>query len=178
MAKEKLQNSLNIKVVVFWVFILIITVMFAVLFGMRIHDTRIFDSYEDIEKADLNLVYDITSGEGTYYVYLYSAKESSDGKLVDTNRTDIVKANEVLPTVFNYFNYVRRNERANADNASFYKIYGYNVKSENDSNLKSLDLKLTDLPALVLVDGDANDILEEPLTSVSAIQKELQPLMK
>ena len=34
MAKEKLQNSLNIKVVVFWVFILIITVMFAVLFGM------------------------------------------------------------------------------------------------------------------------------------------------
>lgn len=176
MTKDNLQNNkINIKVLVFWVLMAIITVLFAVLFAMKIYDTKIFDSYEDIERANLNLVYDITSGEGNYYVYIYSAKESN-GKLVDTNRTDITKSNEVLPTVFNYFNYVRRNERELGGNSDFYKIYGYNVKNNaKDSNLKRVGLELDQLPALVLVNGSEYGT---PITDTTKIQSELQKLMK
>ncbi len=176
MAKENLQrNSLNVKVVIFWSMILLITVLFAVLFAIKIHDTKIFDSYEDINRAKLNLVYDITSEEGTYYVYVYSAKESN-GILVDTNKTDITKANEVLPTVFNYFNYVRRNERTLGNNEDFYRIYAYNVKSARDSNLEKLNLNLDQLPALVRVNGD-EDGIDEIITSANGIQRELSDLM-
>lgn len=176
MTRDNLQNNkINIKVIIFWGLIAVITILFAVLFAMKIYDTKIFDSYEDIERANLNLVYDITSGEGDYYVYIYSAKESN-GKLVDTNRTDIAKSNEVLPTVFNYFNYVRRNERESSGNSDFYKIYGYNVNNrEQDSNLKRLGLKLDQLPALVLVSGSEYGT---PITDTTKIQSELQKLMK
>lgn len=176
MAKEYVKkNKLDFKVIVFWASVLIVTVLFAVLFAMRIHDTKIFDSYEDIKSAKLNLVYDIDSEEGTYYVYIYSAKENSDGKLVDTNKTDIIKANEVLPTVFNYFNYVRRNERALEGTDGFYKIYGYNVKSAKDSVLAKLDLKLENLPALVQVsNGTPGDVF----VKANDIQKQLSQLMK
>ena len=176
MAKENLKkNKLDFKVIVFWCSILIVTVIFAVLFGMRIHDTKIFDSYEDIQSAKLNLTYDITTEEGTYFVYIYSAKENSDGKLVDTNKTDIIKANEVLPTVFNYFNFVRRNERVLGEEANFYKIYGYNARTAKDGVLQELDLKLEQLPALVKLNGST---IEGVYTKASDIQKELSQLMK
>lgn len=177
MAKENLQNDkLNLKVVVFWSLILIITILFAILFAMRIYDTRTFNSYDDIAKADLNLVYDIKSEKGEYYVYIYSAKENNEGKLVDTNRTDIEKANEILPTVFNYFNYVRRNERELGDKDGFCKIYGYNVNNNaKDSNLTSLNLKLEQLPALVLISDSKVTSTYEKVTD---IRKQLQSLMK
>lgn len=176
MAKEIMKkNRLDFKVLVFWCSILIVTVIFAVLFAIRIHDTKIFDSYEDIESAKLNLVYDIASEEGLYFVYIYSAKENSDGKLVDTNKTDIIKANEVLPTVFNYFNYVRRNERALGESENFYRIYGYNVRSAKDGVLQELDLELDQLPALVSLNGSTIDGV---YTKTSDIQKQLSQLMK
>lgn len=171
MAKERIQkNRLDFKVTIFWIAILAVTVLFAILFAMRIHDTRIFDSYDDLAQAKLNLVYDIYSEEGEYFVYVYSAKKDGSGNLVDTSKTDFVKANEVLPTVFNYFNYVRRNERALGDQAGFCKIYGYNVKNSKDGVLTGLGLKLEQLPALVRV---ANGTPTEILTKAGEIQKAL-----
>lgn len=178
MAKERISgNNFNAKVAIFWGLILAITIIFAVLFAVRIYDTRTFDSYEDLEKADLNLVYDITSKDGYYYVYMYHTKEDENGKLVDSSKTDIIKANEVLPSVFNYFNYVRRHQKMYANDASFYKIYGYNVRGANDDNLIELGLKLSDLPVLVKVDGNTNKIEDSPFKTVSAIQKELTNAM-
>ena len=176
MAKENIRkNRLDFKVLVFWCSVFIVTAIFAVLFAIRIHDTKIFDSYEDIQSAKLNLVYDITGEEGQYFVYIYSAKENSNGKLVDTNKTDIIKANEVLPTVFNYFNYVRRNERVLGDSETFSKIYGYNAKTARDGVLQELDLELDQLPALVKVNGS---IIDGVYTKTSDIQKQLTSLMK
>ena len=175
MTKERVQNiRLDYKVVIFWIAVLAVTIFFGILFAMRIPDTRTFDSYKDIENANLNLVYDITSEEGVYYVYVYSAKKDSNGDLVDSTKTDFVKANEVLPTVFNYFNYVRRNERALEGTAGFYKIYGYNVRNSKDSVLTDIGLKLEQLPALVRVNGG----VEEVITKTNEIQKELANLMK
>lgn len=176
MAKENVRkNRLDFKVLIFWCSVFIVTAIFAVLFAVRIHDTRIFDSYDDIQSAKLNLVYDITLEEGQYFVYVYSAKKNSDGKLVDTNKTDIIKANEVLPTVFNYFNFVRRNERALGEDANFYKIYGYNAKSAKDGVLEELDLEINQLPALVKI---SNSTIDGIYTKTSDIQKELSQLMK
>ena len=178
MAKENIKETkvFNAKVAIFWTLILGITVLFAVLFVMRFLETRIVDSYEDIKRANLNLVVDIASEEGDYYVYIYSAKEDSNGNLVDTGKSDINKANDVLPTVFNYFNYVRRNERVLGDDASFMRIYGYNVKNnDKDSNLKSLGLTVSDLPALVRVKSNTN--IDAVLKTAGEIQKELSNVM-
>ena len=112
----------NYKVILFWGLIFAITALFAVLFVIRFTETRIIESYDDIKRADLNLQLDITSGEGTYYVYMYSAKEDDNGKLIDSAKTDINKANDILPTVLNYFNYVRRNERQHGEESDFYRI--------------------------------------------------------
>ena len=174
MAKENLnKKSFSAKVAIFWGLILSITIIFAVLFAMRIYDTRTFDSYEDIKSANLNLSYDITSEKGVYYVYMYHLKEDASGKLVDSNKTDIIKANEILPSVFNYFNYVRRNQRQMSEDDTFLKIYGYNVRSANDDNLDKLGVKLSDLPLLVRVDTEI-----EVFKTVSSIQKELTSAMK
>ena len=178
MAKENIKETkvFNAKVAIFWTLILGITVLFAVLFVMRFLETRIVDSYEDIKRANLNLVVDIASEEGDYYVYIYSAKEDSNGNLVDTGKSDINKANDVLPTVFNYFNYVRRNERVLGDDPSFMRIYGYNVKNnDKDSNLKNLGLTVSDLPALVRVKSNTN--IDAVLKTAGEIQKELSNIM-
>ena len=178
MAKENIKETkvFNAKVAIFWTLILGITVLFAVLFVMRFLETRIVDSYEDIKRANLNLVVDIASEEGDYYVYIYSAKEDSNGNLVDTGKSDINKANDVLPTVFNYFNYVRRNERVLGDDASFMRIYGYNVKNnDKDSNLKNLGLTVSDLPALVRIKSNTN--IDAVLKTAGEIQKELSSVM-
>ena len=176
MAKENIKNNrIDLKVAVFWALILAVTILFAVLFAMRIHDTRIFDSYDDLKSAKLNLTYDISSEEGDYYVYIYQAKENSAGKLVDSSKTDIIKANEVLPTVFNYFNYVRRNERSSDGVTGFYRIYGYNVKNSKDNVLQELGLELSQLPVLVKVnDGEVSS----PIIKANDIQKELTASMK
>lgn len=179
MAKENIKEmkTFSAKVAIFWTLILGITVLFAILFVMKFMETRIFDSYEDIERANLNLVVDMASEEGEYYVYMYSAKVDANGKLVDTGKSDINKANDVFPTVLNYFNYVRRNERNLGNEATFCKIYGYNVKNnEKDSNLQAAQVTVSQLPVLVKVDGDSSSILELFTTS-SQIQKELSEIM-
>lgn len=176
MAKENIKkNRIDLKVAVFWALILAVTILFAVLFAMRIHDTRIFDSYDDLKSAKLNLTHDITTEEGQYYVYVYQAKENSAGKLVDSSKTDIVKANEVLPTVFNYFNYVRRNERALEGTEGFFKIYGYNVRNAKDDVLEQLGVELEQLPVLVKV---VNGTPDDTIIKANDIQKELAALMK
>ncbi len=179
MAKEngKQLNQYNAKVIVFWSLIIAITVLFAILFGIRFSESRVFKSYEDIEKANLNLHYDISSEKGEYYVYIYSTKENEDGKLVDTSKTDITKANDIFPTILNYFNYVRRNERLMKDQENFRKIYGYDVKNRSkDDVLASLELELSKLPALVAFDGD-NDSIIQIFTSAKEIQSELSEIM-
>ena len=178
MAKENIKETkvFNAKVAIFWTLILGITVLFAVLFVMRFLETRIVDSYEDIDRANLNLVVDIASEKGDYYVYIYSAKKDSNGNLVDTGKSDINKANEVLPTVFNYFNYVRRNERVLGSDSSFMRIYGYNVKNnEKDSNLKDLQLSVSELPVLVRIKSDT--VIDQVFKTSSEIQKELSGIM-
>lgn len=182
MAKNstKAAHRTDYKVVLFWGLILAITALFAVLFVVRYNETRIFDSYEDIENADLNLVVDITSEENSYYVYLYSARKNDEGKLVDTANSDINKANDVFPTILSYFNYVRRNERKNDDNVNFLKIYGYNVKgNEKDKNISGLnvsEITIQVLPVLVKVDGTNNTIVET-FVKGNDIQKELSSIM-
>lgn len=179
MAKENIKDAkvFNAKVAIFWSLILALTVLFAVLFVSRFLETRIFDSYEDIENANLNLVVDMYSESGEYYVYMYSAKKDSNGKLVDTGKSDINKANDVFPTVLNYFNYVRRNERNLGSQSTFYRIYGYNVKNnEKDSNLTDTGLTVSKLPALVKINGSTGQI-SEVYESVSQIQKELSAIM-
>ena len=58
MTKENIKkNRIDLKVAVFWVLILAVTILFAVLFAMRIHDTRIFDSYDDLKSAKFNKNY-------------------------------------------------------------------------------------------------------------------------
>lgn len=169
----------NYKVILFWGLIFAITALFAVLFVIRFTETRIIESYDDIKRADLNLQLDITSGEGTYYVYMYSAKEDDNGKLIDSAKTDINKANDIFPTVLNYFNYVRRNERQHGEESDFYKIYGYNVNNrEKDSNLLNLDIEISELPALVLVDatGSTPNIISTR-TDANGIRKDLLAIM-
>lgn len=180
MAKDNIKETkvFNAKVAIFWSLILALTTLFAVLFVMRFLETRILDSYEDIEKADLNLAYDIMSEEGDYYVYIYSAKENIEGDLVDTAKSDINKANEVFPTVLYYFNWVRRNERILGDDSSFMRIYGYNVKNnEKDTNLKKIAEKygvtVSQLPVLVKVNGTSGS-LDNAFIKTSDIQKELE----
>ncbi len=165
------------KVLIFWGLILLITLLFAVLFIIRIFDTRLFESYDDINDAKLNLVVDISTEEGEYFVYVYSAKKDDNGKLVDTASSDVSKAADVLPTVLNYFNYVRRNQRQYGDEEGFCKIYGYNVKNNASDKVISsdvLDVKLSQLPVLVKVSGggitnkyvSANDI-EKALNEIT-----------
>lgn len=179
MAKEKAKEyvKMNSKVIIFWSSILLVTIVFAVLFVIRFSETRIFDSYEDINKAKLNLVIDISSEKGgdDYYVYIYSARQGANGVLADTAKTDIDKANEIFPTVLNYFNYVRRNEWQTS--ASINKIYGYNVKNnDHDSNLSKSGLEISQLPALVLISGSNGDVVET-FTTANEIQKELSSNM-
>lgn len=179
MAKTNINDnrSYNAKVIIFWALIFSITVLFAVLFIIRFSETRLFQSYNDIEKADLNLVLDINSKEGEYYVYIYSAKKDETGKLIDTASTDIQKANEIFPVVLNYFNYVRRNQREMEDLPGFNKIYGYNVKNNsNDSNLKNLELELSNLPALVKINGATDEVLLS-YSKANDIEKELTSVM-
>lgn len=177
-ASTKAAKKIDYKVIIFWGLIFVITALFAVLFVVRYNETRIFDSYEDIEKAELNLVMDITSEKDSYYVYVYSARKNDSGKLVDTANSDINKANDVFPTILSYFNYVRRNERKNSDNVNFLKIYGYNVKgNEKDQNIQGLpEVDVTKLPVLVKVDGTNNAILET-FVKGNDIQKELSTIM-
>ena len=166
------------KVLIFWSLILVITFIFVVLFIIRVIDTRLFESYDDIEKAKLNLVVDITSEEGEYFVYVYSAKKDDNGKLIDTASSDVNKAVDVLPTVLNYFNYVRRNERGKKNDSDLQKIYGYNVKNNaKDSNLDAdhLDVKLSQLPMLVKIKG-GNGVVDKYITA-NDIEKTLNEIM-
>ena len=166
------------KVLIFWSLILAITFLFVVLFIIRIVDTRLFESYEDIDKAKLTLVADMTSQEGEYFVYVYSARKDENGKLVDTASSDVNKAADVLPTVLNYFNYVRRNQRSEKDNSDFMKIYAYNVKgNSNDYNLDEdhLNVKLSDLPVLVKMSG-GNGVVDT-YTKANDIEKALSEKM-
>lgn len=180
MAKEnnKQLDQYKAKIIVFWSLIIGITVLFAILFGIRFSENRVFKSYEDIERANLDLHYDITSEKGEYYVYVYSTKEDENGKLVDSAKTDINKANDVFPTILNYFNYVRRNERLKKDEADFHKIYGYDIKNRTKDNVFNVlyELEISNLPALVLIDGDNDSVLSVQLTAKD-IQKELSDIM-
>lgn len=178
MAKDLTLNKkeIDLKVLIFWIMIFAITIVFAVLFVIRLSETRLFKSYEDIEKANLNLVYDIASEKGEYFVYIYSAKKDDNNKLVNTAKCDFVKANDVFPTVLNYFNYVRRNERVHGKEQGFIKIYGYNAKlNDKDANLDSIGVTIEQLPILVKMSG-GNGVAETYKT-VSEIQKTLNGLM-
>ena len=166
------------KVLIFWGLILAITFLFVVLFIIRIVNTRLFESYEDIDKAKLNLVVDMTSEDGEYFVYVYSAKKDENGKLVDTPSCDVNKAADVLPVVLNYFNFIRRNQKKVETDSDVLKIYGYNVRNNaNDSNLDSdhLDLELSDLPALVKITGGSG--YTDKYTKANDIEKTLNEIM-
>lgn len=173
---NKELHQRNYKVIIFWALIFAITVLFAVLFVVKILNTRIIDSYEDINREKLTLTIDITTEEGSYFVYVYSVKKDDSGKLINTAKTDISKANDVFPTVLNYFNYVKRNgKKLGKDGIE--RIYGYNVNNrESDKNLEKIGVKLSELPVLVEVDGDSDNIVET-IKSVSQIQKTLTDIM-
>ena len=179
-ANNKQLQSNDSKVIIFWSLIIGITVLFAILFAIRISELRTFKTYEDIERANLDLHYDLASAKGEYYVYVYSTKEDENGKLVDSGKTDIAKANDVFPVIMNYFNYVRRNERLNKDKDDFFKIYGYDVKNNSKDSvftiLEQYYIDISKLPILVLVDADSTGISDVKI-STKDIQEELSEIM-
>lgn len=166
------ERNISFKVVAFWTAFVAITLIFLVVFGMRIFKVTTFDSYDDFKKANLLLKGNIAGAEeDTYYVYIYSERQlESDYEYA-----------EVEPTIFTYFTYVAKN--GSKDGVA--KIYAYNtdtftsVGEYNTVNayLESLNsnLKTSSLPALVKFNGvSVNNVF----TQINKIESELQGQMK
>ncbi len=158
MAKKEMNRDTTtekFKLITFWVCIFAITVCFAVLFIFRFGEMKTFDSYEDIQGVDYSVRVDIKNKkDAQYYVYIYSAKEDfTTKKLTDTSNSNVSKAQNLKPDVFNYFNYYRRNYRDKSLDLS--PIYGYNVrgnKKDNVFNVSGVSATIDTLPVLVLLE--------------------------
>ena len=162
------KSSLNIKVIGFWFAMLAITALFLGLFINNLVQVRTFNSIDDIDRAGLSLVDDeIIKQEGTYYVYIYSEK----------SELNVVKRQELEPSVFNYFTYVSLEDAETS-------IYGYNVDDfalgyQYGSVYKYLqtlhsDIKANNVPMLIKVkDGSISNVYYD----MNKIQSELQSAM-
>ncbi len=166
-----MKKEIRFKVVAFWSAIIIVTMVFLVLFGIKIFTVTEFKSTEDIDRAKLSVTEVTTKNDGTYYVYIYSSKSTSN----------LEKKVEVEASVFNYFSYTQNNK----NDSSVIKIYGFDtedyVKLEYNTTvfnyLTSLDPDLTsnNLPALVKVTAGS---ISESYITINTIQKELQSAMQ
>lgn len=164
------ENHLNFKVLIFWLGFAVITIIFLVLFGIRVFKVSTFKDMDDVKRANLVMKGAITTQkEDEYYVYLYSSKDH------DSNYA----YQEVEPTIFTYFTYVAKN-----GNNDTVKIYAYDVDSFTSINgynnvndyLNSLNnnLKTSSLPSLVKI---SNGGVNSTFTTINKITGELQNVM-
>ena len=167
MTKEK---NLNFKVLSFWIAFLIITIIFLIVFGMRIFKVTTFNDINDVSRANLVLKGQITNkSDDSYYVYIYSSKAHNTNYAYQ----------EVEPTIFTYFTYVAKNGSNDTskiyayDIDSFTPMNGYNTVNEYLQSLNS-SLKVSSLPALVKITGSSVD---NAYTSINKITGELQSVM-
>ncbi len=164
------EKHLNFKILLFYIAFALITLIFAIVFCIRIFKVTTFDDLSDIKRANLMINGPITTKkEDTYYVYIYSSKAH------DTNYA----YEEVEPTIFTYFTFVAKgNKNENI------KIYAYDVDTFSETNqfktvndyLQSLNgsLKTSELPALVKV---SNGAVSSAYTGINKIVGELQGVM-
>ena len=164
------KRNLIFKVLTFWFGIIAITALFLAVFINNLVKVRVFDSISDIDRAGLLLEGDeVTKQEGTYYVYVYSLKESQH---------DLSKLQELEPAILNYFTYVSlENDET--------PIYGYCVDDFNlgyqyDSAFGYLqtlhkDITFRNAPLLIKV---SNGSVSNVYTTQNKIESELQTAMK
>lgn len=180
MSKNAKQVKSNkAKLITFWSIIGLFTLAFITIVIIMYMETRPFEDYEDIKEADLTLVgQEILKNPqaSDYYVYIYNSN-------INNNKIDAIKAEELKPIIFNYFNFVRLHSRKK----NVVKIFGFDVDNyvnrsivgnENRvsqvSDYANLKVKEADLPMLVRVtDGK----IETQSIYLSEIQKSLQTAM-
>lgn len=164
------EKTLNFKVLIFWLGFACITIIFLVVFGIRLFKVTTFNDLDDVKRANLIIKGAVTTQkEDEYYVYIYSSKAH------DTNYA----YQEVEPTVFTYFTYVAKNGSNDTvkiyayDIDSFTPMSGYNTANEYLGSLNS-NLKTSSLPSLVKV---SNGGVSTTYTTINKITSELQTVM-
>ena len=165
----KKKTSLNFKIITFWVGIIAVTAIFLALFINNRVKVRVFDSMSDIDRAGLLLEGDeVTKQEGTYYVYIYSLKESQH---------DLNKLQELEPAILNYFTFVS----LECDETPIYgycvddfslgyqyeSVYGYLQTLNKEINFRNA-------PLLIKV---SNGSVSSVYTTQNKIESELQSAM-
>ncbi len=161
------EKHLSFKVLLFYIAFALITIIFAIVFCIRIFKVTTFDDLNDVKRAHLMINGPVTTkSEDTYYVYIYSSKAH------DTNYA----YQEVEPTVLTYFTYVAKNGKNDT-----VKIYAYDADTFSETNqfktvneyLQSLNdsLKTSELPALVKV---SNGSVASTYIGINKIVSELQ----
>ncbi len=191
MAHQNIKNNerhyANLKLVTFYVLLFTITVIFIVLFAIKFSETRTFDSYEDIYKsglcvagADAKEIIKAEENNG-YMLYVVSIKKNNDNKYMDTYYCNTIKAYDMLPSILNYFNFVRKNAR---QKSTILPIYMYNIAgNDKDSILTTISESKTysikDLPMLLYVDNressTAKNVIETQITGMqNKINEELK----
>ena len=163
------EKHFSFKVLSFYIAFALITIIFLVVFGMRIFKVSTFNDLNDVKRAGLMINGQITTKkEDSYYVYIYSSK---------AHNSNYAYA-EVEPTIFTYFTYVSKN------GGSATRIYAYDVdtftQNESFANVNeyleslSTNLKTSELPALVLVSSGG---VSNTFTTINKINSELQNIM-
>ena len=174
----KIKNG-KAKLITFWSIISLFTLAFITIVVVMFIESRPFENYDDIKKADLSLV-----GEelfknpqaNDYYVYIYTSN-------INNNKIDTIKAEELKPIIFNYFNFVRLHSRKK----NVVKIFGFDVDNFNNKSVvgksnssiespgfENFQVNEADLPILLRV---TNGAIETRKISTNDIQDSLQKTM-
>lgn len=172
----KSSKNLKIKLISFWTLIGLFTVAFVAIVVMLFIESRPFEDYDDIKKANLTLVgseiFD-NKKASDYFVYIYTSD-------LDNNKVDTFKAEELKPIIFNYFNFVKLNSRK----SGIVPIFGFDVRNYNNRRVvgntnssieeigfENFKVNEADLPMLLRVSDGS--IQSRYITS-NDIQKSLQ----
>lgn len=149
------KKYLRLKLISFWSLIGLFTTAFLVVMIVMFVELRSIESYQDIEKAKLTLIGHelFNQPEDSYYVYIYTSNE-------DNTKIDTLKAQELKPAIFNYFNFARQYSRREETR----KIYGFDVYNNRScvgtvntfygvSNYNNFKVNEANLPMLLYVEG-------------------------
>lgn len=177
--KTNNKKSLRLKLIGFWSIMGVATVAFIIVVVLMFIELRPIETYEDIERAKLTLIGDqmFTRTEDSYYVYIYTTNESN-------TKIDTLKAEELKPIIFNYFNFVQQYSRRD----SIKKIYGLDVNyimnrtcvstvnsPSSVTSFANFTVNEAQLPMLLYMEAGA--IYTQKIT-VNDIQNELQNAME
>ena len=175
---KKIESG-KAKIITFWSIIGLFTVAFIVILIVLFIESKPFEEYEDINEAELSLVGEELFNNkqaGDYYVYIYTSD-------IDNNKIATLKAEELKPIIFNYFNFVRLHSRKK----NVIKIFGFDVDNYNNktvvgktnsnievSGFENFQVKESEMPMLLRVTN--GEIQTRSITSYD-IQKSLQTAM-